>query len=335
MDIRIKSNFHFAVASIEYTPGGELSVTLVSDSGDADVRHEYRASLGEGDAVSKPVVSLLEYARGYYAASGVKEKTKDCYRLMCKHLEAYGDSAIDVVTTGYLQGFVSHLQSLGMQDSTVRLYFQKLTCVLHDAYRNGLFDDRVLRRVKLPRREQRKKSFLTEAELCRLCRNPIPDGCANIQDMFLFSCLTGLRFGDVERLRWRDVRRRGKRLILEYRQQKTGSCERLPLCPAAEEILRGRKRGDGYVFDRETNQRTNVVIKRWCKSAGIKKPVTYHSSRHTFCVLLLTKGVPIYTVQCLMGHSDIATTNIYADLLSSAKTKAVCRLPAIPERKAV
>lgn len=250
MDIKIKSNFRFTVAAIEYTPGGELYITLESDSGDRVKQYEYTASLGDGAAVSKPVVSLLEYARGYYAASGVKEKTRDCYRLMCRHLEAYGDKAMDEVTTEYLQGFVSHLQGHGLQVGTVRLYFQKLTCVLHEAYRDGLFDDRVLQRVRLPRRER-------------------------------------------------------------------------------------RKRRDGLVFTRETNQRANAVIKRWCRAARIKKTVTYHTSRHTFCVLLLTKGVPIYTVQRLMGHSDIATTNIYADLLNRTKAKAVCKLPAIPGRTAM
>jgi len=335
MDIKIKSNFRFTVAAIEYTPGGELYITLESDSGDRVKQYEYTASLGDGAAVSKPVVSLLEYARGYYAASGVKEKTRDCYRLMCRHLEAYGDKAMDEVTTEYLQGFVSHLQGHGLQVGTVRLYFQKLTCVLHEAYRDGLFDDRVLQRVRLPRRERRKRSFLTEAELGRLSRTPLGGDSGNIQDMFMFSCLTGLRFGDVERLSWRDVRHIGRETVLEYRQQKTGVCERLPLCPAAEEILKGRKRRDGLVFTRETNQRANAVIKRWCRAARIKKTVTYHTSRHTFCVLLLTKGVPIYTVQRLMGHSDIATTNIYADLLNRTKAKAVCKLPAIPGRTAM
>ena len=305
MDIKIKSNFRFTVAAIEYTPGGELYITLESDSGDRVKQYEYTASLGDGAAVSKPVVSLLEYARGYYAASGVKEKTRDCYRLMCRHLEAYGDKAMEDVTTEYLQGFVSHLQGHGLQVGTVRLYFQKLTCVLHEAYRDGLFDDRVLQRVRLPRRERRKRSFLTEAELGRLSRTPLGGDSGNIQDMFMFSCLTGLRFGDVERLSWRDV------------------------------SLKGRKRRDGLVFTRETNQRANAVIKRWCRAARIKKTVTYHTSRHTFCVLLLTKGVPIYTVQRLMGHSDIATTNIYADLLNRTKAKAVCKLPAIPGRTAM
>ena len=60
-----------------------------------------------------------------------------------------------------------------------------------------------------------------------------------------------------------------------------------------------------------------------------KKPVSFHSARHTFCVLLLTKDVPIYTVQQLMCHSDIGSTSVYADLLNKTKAKAVRKLPTI------
>ena len=60
----------------------------------------------------------------------------------------------------------------------------------------------------------------------------------------------------------------------------------------------------------------------------MKKPVTFHSARHTFCVLLLTREVPIYTVQQLMCHSDIGSTKVYADLLNGTKAKAVKKIPA-------
>ena len=92
---------------------------------------------------------------------------------MCNHLEAYGDCSIDKVTTSYLQDFISFLHSQGLKTGTVRLYFQKLTCVLHYAYKNGLFDDRILQRVKRPKREQEKKSFLSETELKKLTRGEI------------------------------------------------------------------------------------------------------------------------------------------------------------------
>jgi site-specific recombinase XerD len=92
-------------------------------------------------------------------------------------------------------------------------------------------------------------------------------------------------------------------------------------------LLRGLTRGGERVFKEETNQKTNTVLKRWCKEAKVKKPVSFHIARHTFCVLLLTKEVPIYTVQQLMCHSDISSTNVYADLINKTKVKAVRKLP--------
>ena len=329
MNVIINANFRFSVASIQYSANGELCISINSEDLDSNMPYRYSASLGNGMAEERPTTSLLKYAIGFASDSSIKEKTKDSYRLMCKHLEAYGDMAIDKVTTAYLQGFIGHLQSLGLKTGTVRLYFQKLACVLHDAYKNGLFDDRVLQRVKRPRRDYEKKSFLSETELKKLSKHQLSEEYNNIQSMFLFSCMTGLRFSDVQGLRWKDVKRNGKHLQLEFHQQKTDTHERLPLCAEAEALLRSRKRSGEYVFKAETNQKVNVVLKRWCKEAKIKKPVSFHSARHTFCVLLLTKDVPIYTVQQLMCHSDIGTTKVYADLLNKTKAKAVRRLPRI------
>jgi site-specific recombinase XerD len=218
-----------------------------------------------------------------------------------------------------------------LKAGSVRLYFQKLACVLHDAYKNGLFDDRILQRVKRPKREQEKKSFLSETELKKLTKHQLPEEYNNIQKMFLFSCMTGLRYSDVQGLRWKDVKRNGKHLQLEFHQQKTDTYESLPMCAEAEAILHSLKRNGIYVFQEETNQKVNAVIKKWCKKAKIKKSVSFHSARHTFCVLLLTKDIPLYTVQQLMCHSDIGTTKVYADLLNKTKAKAVKKMPVILE----
>ena len=329
MNITIESNFSFTVSSIHYTANGELHITLSKEDESAENRFEYTAHLGSGMAEECPRTSLLEYLLNYVKGSDVKEKTKGTYRHTYKYLKQYGDVMIDKVTTPYLQGFISYLKSKDLKPGTVHLYFQKLACVLHDAYKNGLFDDRILLRVKRPRREQEKKCFLSEAELKRLSRHRLSDGYGNIESMFLFSCMTGLRYSDVQGLRWKDVKRNGKHLQLEFHQQKTDTREQLPLCAEAEALLRSRKRSGEHVFEEETNQKVNMVLKRWCREAKIKKPVTFHSARHTFCVLLLTKDVPIYTVQQLMCHSDINTTKTYADILNRTKAKAVKRMPAI------
>ena len=236
MNIKINSNFPFSVTAIQIARDGSLSISISSDNADTSKEYQYAACLGDGPAEERRPVSLAQYALDFAEHSNIKQKTKSSYYLMIKHLERYGDITLDKITTAYLQGFISHLQNRGLKPGTVHLNFQKLACVLHDAYKNELFDDRVLQRVKRPQTERGKKCFLTEAELKRLGKHPLDEKYSNIQNMFLFSIFTGLRFGDILGLRWTDVKRSGKHLRIEFRQHKTSTVESLPLCGGAEAI---------------------------------------------------------------------------------------------------
>ena len=70
-------------------------------------------------------------------------------------------------------------------------------------------------------------------------------------------------------------------------------------------------------------------IKNWVKAAGIKKRVSFHTARHTFATMALTQGVDLYTVSKLLGHKDIATTQVYAKIVDQKKSDAVNKLPSI------
>lgn len=327
MNIKIKTNFPFSVSSIQYASDGELCITLTTDTASEDRQYEYAASLGRGQAVERPQISLADYTLNFVACHRIKAVSKSPYRLMVKYLMGYGDRTLDAITTDYLQDFIGYMQAKGMAQNSVRLYFQKLTCVLHHASKEGLFDDRILQRVRRLPKPKEQKGYLTEKDINKLIRTRSHGKHGNIEAMFLFSCLTGLRFSDVKALRWKDVKHDGKRLRIEFLQHKTGTSESLPLSDGAEALLRGQARTGATVFEPVTNQWANGVLKKWMAAAGIKKPATFHTARHTFCVMLLTRGVPIFTVQKLMCHSDIGTTKVYADILSRTKAKAVRRLP--------
>ena len=327
MKIIVKTNFPFNVQNIGFSSHGELVINLSSDNENPKNSYVYEAEFGESSAATRPVVTLLEQVANYVAKSNIKEKTKSSYILMMKHLQNYGDCNMEDITTEYIQNFITYLEKQGLQRGTVRLYFQKLACVLNDAYKNELFDERILRRVKRPKREQSKKSFLTERELKRLFSTAMPEKYDNMKNMFLFSCSTGLRFSDVANLQWKNVKTHNKHLFLEYHQQKTNTNEVLPLCAQAENLLRSLKRSGSKVFANEFSQNINKFLKRWCKAAKIRKRVSFHTARHSFCVMLLTYDVSIYTVQQLMCHSDIDTTKIYADITNKTKNKAVKKLP--------
>ena len=70
----------------------------------------------------------------------------------------------------------------------------------------------------------------------------------------------------------------------------------------------------------------NKCLKKSAAAAGIEKNVSYHTSRHTFATLSLAAGGDLYTVGKLLGHSDIHTTQIYADVVMETKIEAVNRI---------
>jgi len=71
------------------------------------------------------------------------------------------------------------------------------------------------------------------------------------------------------------------------------------------------------------------MLKHWALDAGIRKKVTFHIARHTFATLQLSNGTDLYTVCKLLGHSKVATTQIYAKIIDETKRKAVDSFPAI------
>lgn len=162
MKVIIDSNFQFEVGCISYSYEGVIKISLQSELKKDDNKYHYATDLVIGKAEPKKSISLSVYINNYVTNATIKEKTRQTYEQMAKHLVRYGDCALDEITTEYLQSFIYYLENCGLQRSTVLLNFQKLSSVLNSAYREGLFDNRILLRVRRPKRQEKKKSFLTE-----------------------------------------------------------------------------------------------------------------------------------------------------------------------------
>jgi len=83
---------------------------------------------------------------------------------------------------------------------------------------------------------------------------------------------------------------------------------------------------EGLVFPGFKDNMTQTPLKQWLKTAGITKNITYHSSRHTYCTLQLEAGTDSRTVQELVGHKNLATTQQYLDSVDSRKKEAANRI---------
>ena len=132
------------------------------------------------------------------------------------------------------------------------------------------------------------------------------------------------------RLTWGDVHQQGEFTRIIFKQKKTSGQEYLDITPQAEKYLGERGDPDDLIFVGFTyNSWTSLELQRWCLAAGMKKNLTFHCGRHTFAVLMLDLGADIYTVSKLLGHKELATTQIYAKVLDKNKQNAVSLIPNI------
>lgn len=135
--------------------------------------------------------------------------------------------------------------------------------------------------------------------------------------MLAVAYAAGLRVSEVVNLKVKDVDLSG--LTIMVRQGK-GKKDRMTvisetLLPELSELVKGKK-GEEYVFESErggklTEATAQKVFGQALERAGIKKPATFHSLRHSFATHLLENGTDVRFVQELLGHANIRTTQIY------------------------
>lgn len=211
-----------------------------------------------------------------------------------------------------------------LSETTKLGYFNKLKTALGIAVKRHIIPANPADEVEGFRRRDSARMYLTQDEVRRLAATPCPND--TVRRAFLFSCLTGLRRSDVERLRWEDVHDQDGLVRLIFAQKKTGGQEYLDIAAQAATLM--GERSVGPVFPGLVSPaRTNLILRRWVARAGIRKHISFHCARHTFATLMLDIGTDIYTVSKLLGHRELTTTQVYAKILDRAKQEAVAGIP--------
>ena len=167
---------------------------------------------------------------------------------------------------------------------------------------------------------EREPRFLSKGDVAKLLAFPLQDKGAELsRRMFLFSVFTGLAFADLQSLRASQIEtsNEGKRYIRKARQ-KTEVESLIPLHPIAEQILSlyiKESKEDYKIFpDTMSKGKLLTHLKTVGLACGIRTPLTYHVARHSFGTLTLEAGIPIESIAKMMGHSSIASTQIYAQI---------------------
>ncbi|ENG7993134.1 site-specific integrase [Vibrio vulnificus] len=260
-----------------------------------------------------------------------------------KHLLLYcgkHDLSFDELDKDWLDGFKYYLTNEAKTKSDTPLsrntqssYFNKVRAAINEAHREGIIRDNPLSQVTSIKAKTTKRVYLTLDEVNALaqteCRYPV------LKRAFLFSCVTGMRWCDIHRLTWSEVEtfNNHKRIIFDQAKLSQGdakSLQYLDIPKSAESLLGSPKASHERVFKGlKYSSYINVELLRWALAAGISKHVTFHAGRHTFAVIQLSRGIDIYAVSKLLGHSELKTTEIYADIIEQRRMEAMLTFPDI------
>ncbi|MCC5906012.1 MAG: site-specific integrase [Balneolaceae bacterium] len=265
--------------------------------------------------------------------------TEAQYRnVLLKVKEYAGDNVqFGAIDEKWVEGFKEYLLG-SIAKSTARVYITMLKAVLNKAVKERVINRNPADNVDNFKKQKGHVPYLEKAELKKLQETELDRW--DLKDAFFFSCYTGLRYSDVKKLKWDQIRNDR----IQFRQKKTEGVEYVPLNNQAKEILQRMPKDRPNVFKIASSSGVNMALKDWAKDAGLKrwvkiidkdsgdtiqKGLHYHVSRHTFAVQLLSNGVDVFTLKELMGHDSIDSTMVYADIVNKTKEDAINKFPEL------
>lgn len=271
--------------------------------------------------------SFLIFMEKEIQKSHLRESTKKNHLSTLHQLSQYKREILfKDLDFNFLLNFEHYLIENGYHANTIVKHMKHIKRYINLAINKELF---VLQ--KYPFRQYRikqvetNKEHLNPEELSILeemaHQEPAPT-YLHVLDMFLFCCYTGLRFSDVTRLTNENFHLVDNVLWLTYTTFKTNIQVRLPLTllfkgKPVELYEKYQQRQAKRLFDYsdKSNSYINLQLKKIQRIANINKRLTFHMARHTNATLLLYKGVHITTVQKLLGHKSVKTTEIYSKVM--------------------
>lgn len=250
--------------------------------------------------------------------------TIQTYKACRKHLKSFReDIKLKDITPKFCQDFLNFLlKKLGKNSASK--YMRILRTFINRAIDEDLLElnDYAFKKFKIPAQKyDRNEKFLTDEEIRAVKNCKLDENEEKIREMFMFAFYSGLRFGDVAHLTNKAIRGEGEKTEIVLTMKKTGEPLRIPIGNLwkSEGLLLLKKYStltNKEIIFNYSNQYANRILKKIAEKCGIQKNISFHTARHTFAMCLLNRGLPIETLQELLGHKSIKTTQIYARYLT-------------------
>lgn len=244
---------------------------------------------------------------------------------MADYLESQGIHQTEKVTETSLNSYILYLEKEGRAATTVSRAIASVRAFFHYAVREHWIQEDPSEFLKAPRIEKKLPDILSQKEVEMLLAQPSGNSLKEIRDKAMLELMyaTGLRVSEliglsvddlnmsVGFLRCRDEK---KERMIPFGKTAKAALSRY-LENARERLLKGNESNllfvncSGKAMSRQGFWK---ILKHYGEMADIKTAITPHTLRHSFAAHLLSSGADIHTVQTMMGHAGIGSTQMYA-----------------------
>ena len=224
------------------------------------------------------------------------------------------------VNPGFWRKYEIYLIGRGNNQTTIQKAFKVLNVFLNRAVAMQIIEKNPLNAIKVPKSESRLKYLTMEEldQLAELYKSNLSQTHKKALQCFLFSCYTGLRYSDIKELKYKNIMNNSHLVIKMKKVKKTIT---IPLNEFAIELLPeiDNSLPDMKVFHVYSDQPMNRYLKEIAAKAEIEKPISFQFSRHTFGTCSIVKGIDVFVLRDLMGHSSVNVTQLYAKVMDTLK----------------
>lgn len=278
--------------------------------------------------MEKEIGAFITYLHNVKNTSGNTEMSykRDLEKVL-HFMESRGIRETKDVKAQDLADYVKFLEDSNFAAATVSRNIASLKAFYHYLVQEGLVEEDISDKLKAPKIEKKAPEIMSPDEVVRLLEQPSGDSPKEIRDKAMLELLyaTGIRVTELITLHLSDVnmqmnfilcRDRNKERIIPFGAAAKNALARY-LDGTREEMLENKK--SEVLFANCSGQPMSrqgfwKLIKHYAKKADIQADITPHTLRHSFAAHLVENGADLRSVQEMLGHSDISTTQIYANL---------------------
>lgn len=234
------------------------------------------------------------------------------------------------VNSDFLVKYIEHITFLGKSDATITRIIASLHSYFNFLVSEGIITSDPTKAIKGPKNTRKIPDVLDTKEITLLLSQPNGDDYKSIRDKAMLELLyaTGIKVSELIELTVSDIN-----LQIGIIHMHNSKHERIvPIYPAANKHLNEyctiarpvlvQNSNEEHLFTNMNGQPMSrqgfwKIIKHYADKAGIKKDITPHTLRHSFAAHLLENGAQLKDIKDMLGHSDISSTQIYAQLIKS------------------